>query len=251
MYICEYCESKIDISDKVCPTCGAPVSSYIDVDGMDNDVKANSQKISKLEKDLKNMRTKKGIKRHILLVAATIIGFIILVSVITAIYESIEYTDENLKVPDKVEFMLEDNEYCIPMKVSDFIEQTGIKFQDEYIINAKSNDYIRSIDYSVSLNVYNIDDTAKNYTECYIGSVSLDLDDLQTESFELMGIKKNTTYKQAKTILGKASYGSGSSRNKNATWYTKNGWIGIYWRDNSIYSITISNYRMLDKGYYE
>ena len=58
MYICEYCESKIEISDKVCPTCGAPVSNYIDVDGMDNNVKANSQKILKLEKDLKNMKTK-------------------------------------------------------------------------------------------------------------------------------------------------------------------------------------------------
>lgn len=251
MYICEYCESKIEISDKVCPTCGAPVSNYIDVDGMDNNVKANSQKILKLEKDLKNMKTKKGIKKYILLVVGSIIGLIILFSVIMSIYESIEYTDEYLKVPDEVEFELENEEYSVPMKVSDFIERSGIKFQEEYIINAKSNDYIHSIDYSVTLNVYNIDDTAKNYNACYIGSVSINLDDLQTESFKMMGINKDTTYKQAKTILGKASYGSGSARNKNATWHTKNGWIGIYWKKNKINSITISNYRMLDNGYYE
>lgn len=252
MYICEYCNGKIDVNDKVCPTCGAPITNFVDVDEMNSGVQANSQKINNLEKEIRSLKGMKKVNiwKVLVLAVAAFIAITIIIAVAEDIYENIAYTDEYLVVPEAIEYTLDDVNYSVPMKMSDFLESTDIKFPSEFVVNAGDDEYVTSLDYSVSVHVYNIDDTAKDYTECYIGIITIYLDDLPGKSFELMGITRNTTYKQAVKLIGKASSGFHTSRNKYATWYTKNGWINIDWDNNRIDSITIANYRMLEDGYY-
>lgn len=265
---CEFCGYKLDKTDKKCPNCGAIVPDYYDIN---KEVKHKDNEKKEQVKEINNKKHQK--KNNLLIIAITIVlqgifiilGFSCLISLLLSSKEPPEdppslefpydndnsYTGRVINIGQNAIFTMNDKEYTIPMTIEDFIDVSGFDFPKNTIIKAGDYGFVYNFESSISMHVYNTTDSDLNYTDCMLGGITINFDNMENDIFvnslEICGITLNTSPKEAVEILGEPTYSWTSEYSINEEWYTGNGYIEFYWDPQTIeiYKITIENSREL------
>lgn len=144
----------------------------------------------------------------------------------------VNISDNKLDLGEEIEFTINSKEVTIPMNAGEFINNLEVDFIESYIINAKSDDYVYDEESNISINVYNITDSATEWKDCLVGGIRIHLDDLEDSginSFEFYGITLNTTPEQAVELFGEPSVYYDETFGIYKEWSTENGWIEFDW----------------------
>lgn len=152
-----------------------------------------------------------------------------------------------LELDKEVKITINGNDLIIPMKAGDFVEYLDVDFPENYVINAKDDDYVNDRHYEVSLNIYNISDTAKDYKECELGGIAINIydeaEDIGLESLYFYGVTLDSSFEEVVEIFGEPSSYFTTEYTLSADWDTENGWVNLEWTpEGKLVGISIFNH---------